>query len=86
MEHQALKAALEWYVENGVDEAIGDEAIDRFAVAKAQSDKSVAEAMRAESPAAAAAPSPSAPPAQNAPLGASDARAQALEAAQGAQS
>lgn len=83
MERQALKAALEWYVDNGADEAIGDAPVDRFAAAKAQADKSVAEAMRAESPAAEAVSSPSAPPAPNAPLGASDARAQALEAALG---
>jgi DNA polymerase len=52
------------------------------AVAKAQADKSVAAVVRAENPDAKSVP---AAPAQNAPLGASDARAQALKAAQGAQ-
>lgn len=84
MERHALKAALQWYVENGADEALGDEPVDRFAAAKTQADQSVADVIRGESPAAAAALSPSAAPAQNAPLGASDARAQALEAAQNA--
>lgn len=83
MEHQALKAALEWYVENGVDEAIGEEAIDRFAAAKAQSDKSVADVIRTEN---ASAQVVTAPQAQNTPLGASDARAEALRVAQAAQS
>ena len=80
MERQALKAALEWYVDNGVDEAIGYEAVDRFAVAKAQADKSVADVIRAENNAAEAKGVPI-PSSQNAPLGASDARAEAIKAA-----
>jgi DNA polymerase len=82
MERQALKAALQWYVDNGADEALGDEAVDRFAAAKAKADKSVADTARSESVAAKVAGAPSE---QNTPLGASDARAQALKAAQGAQ-
>jgi DNA polymerase len=85
MERQALKAALEWYVENGADEAIGDEPIDRFAAAKAQADKSVADIIRAENPAAET-KSVAAPSTQNAPLGASDARAEAMKVVQAAQS
>lgn len=85
MERQALKAALQWYVDNGADEAIGDEPVDRFAAAKAQADKSVADIIRAENPVAEPKSVP-APSAQDAPLGASDARAEALKVAQSAQS
>ncbi|MAE52391.1 MAG: uracil-DNA glycosylase [Micavibrio sp.] len=87
MEAQALKAALEWYIDNGVDEAIMDEPLDRFAVAKTLNEKPVAEALRQETVGGQSVrPSYDKSMAAGAaqPLGASDARYEALKAAQAA--
>ncbi|MCB1531877.1 MAG: uracil-DNA glycosylase [Alphaproteobacteria bacterium] len=76
-QRKSVKSALEWYVDHGVDEVLGDEPVDRTA-------------MPSFAPAPAKAQSPKAPPSavpvgaseQPAFLGKSDARAESLKLAQ----
>ncbi|GJL86006.1 MAG: DNA polymerase [Micavibrio sp.] len=84
----AYKAALEWYVDNGVDEALGDMSVDRTKITppnvtsilhnlkpekEGSSTSSVMQELRGPSPQAAQ---------DQTPLGASDARAESVKLAQ----
>ena len=64
-----LASVLKWYVEQGLDETIGEEAIDRFALAVQQpSPEPAATAPAAPTPFRPAAPSPAAAPRAPVPL------------------
>ncbi len=96
VEYKAFQSALEWYVENGVDEALGDEAVDRTKIAapntisifhnnvEGQSVASGAGAREGDpvSNILAAARGPSSATQDQTPLGASDARAESVKLAQ----
>lgn len=75
--HKALRHALEWYLDHGVDEALGDAPIDWF---------KTPEPLAMPAMPAAAKPAPQALQAQPPLLGKSDARAEAIKLAAGADS
>lgn len=71
MQRNAAQAALNWYLDHGVDEAISDEALNRLAAAEVP-----------QAPAVSSAPQPTL---SSSPLGTADARAEAVKLAQAAQ-
>jgi len=77
MEQHALKAALEWYLDNGVDESLGDVPADYFAVSAAPPPMDVGKPSVKLQGANHAGAAVSA-------LGAADARAEAIKIARGA--
>lgn len=77
MNKQAYASALQWYIDNGVDEALGDVPVDYYALA----DKPIEIPKRNDpEPSIALATAPQ----QSAVLGASDARAEAVKLAKAA--
>src|SRR4029453_5646756 len=60
-----LESLLKWYVDQGIDETIGEEAIDRFA---APAPRAQVTPLPPQSPAPAPTPIPSPPPLRSPPL------------------
>lgn len=82
LQHKALKTALQWYVDHGVDEALGDEALDRRALKAMSMPEIAVPAGAQESVAEQAAQAVQAVSSGDAPLlGASDARAESAKLA-----
>ena len=72
---QDLAALLRWYVDQGLDEAIGEEAVDRFAAPQPAPAAAAAPPMRAPTPMRAPPPAPRAPVPLESPQLVEDARA-----------
>lgn len=91
MEQQAYSAALEWYMANGVDEALADVPLDRYALARMPMDApplAMADAAvmaHRQTPMQGPVSAMAVPAAAPAPLGAADARDAALKLALAAQ-
>lgn len=88
MEQQANLAALQWYVDNGVDEALDDAPVDRYALKEQGSIPRAPEPTQSPQgnaqPRVSARDMAEAAPPSSAALGASDARAAAIKLAQAA--
>src|SRR6266851_1558854 len=72
---QDLAALLRWYVDQGLDEAIGEEAVDRFAAPQPAPAAAAAPLVRAPTPIRAPPPAPRAPVPLESPQLVEDARA-----------
>ena len=72
---QDLAALLRWYVDQGLDEAIGEEAVDRFAAPQPAPAAAAAPLVRAPTPIRAPLPAPRAPVPLESPQLVEDARA-----------
>ena len=72
---QDLAALLRWYIDQGLDEAIGEEAVDRFAAPQPAPAAAAAPPMRAPTPMRAPPPAPRAPVPLESPQLVEDARA-----------
>lgn len=82
MEQQAHIAALQWYIDNGVDEALEDAPVDRYALKEPPIVKPAAQSLQPNQPQMSARDmAENAPDMSSAALGASDARAEAIKLA-----